>query len=105
MRTVTRTVLVLAAVLLIVGVMPTRAQEPSIAQGQLMRVDANARMIAIRTSEGAQMRFSYNDDTKVIGADEGVSGLATMAGTDVTIHYFKNQTENVATQIEVLRKQ
>jgi hypothetical protein len=105
MRTVTRTVLVLAAVLLIVGAMPTRAQEPSIAQGQLMRVDANARMIAIRTSEGSQMRFSYTDDTKVIGADEGVSGLATMAGTDVTIHYFKNQTENVATQIEVLRKQ
>ena len=105
MRTTRRALLVLAAVALMVGVMPVLAQEPSVAQGQLVRVDANAKTIAIRTPQGTQMQFSYTDDTKVIGADESVAGLATMAGADLTVHYTKKQQDNVATQIEVRKKQ
>jgi hypothetical protein len=105
MRTSRRAFLALAAVVLMVGVMPALAQEPSIAQGQLVKVDANAKTIAIRTAQGTQMQFSYTDDTKVTGADESVAGLATMAGADLTIHYTKKQLDNVATQIEVRKKQ
>jgi YD repeat-containing protein len=105
MRTTRRALFVLAAVVLLVGVMPALAQEPSIAQGQLVRVDANAKTIAIRTPQGTQMQFSYTDDTKVTGADESVAGLATMAGADLTVHYTKKQQDNVATQIEVRKKQ
>jgi hypothetical protein len=105
MRTVKRTLLVLAAVLLMVGAVPALGQEPAIAQGQLVRVDANAKTIAIRTAEGAPMQFSYTADTKVTGVEEGVAGLATMAGTDVTIRYVKKEQDNVATQIEVKKKQ
>ena len=105
MRTTRRALLVLAAVALMVGVMPVLAQEPSVAQGQLVRVDANAKTIAIRTPQGTQMQFSYTDDTKVTGADESVAGLATMAGADLTVHYTKKQQDNVATQIEVRKKQ
>jgi hypothetical protein len=106
MRTMTRALLVLAAVLLLVGVMPAAAQDqPSIAQGQLLRVDAGAKTFSIRTTQGALMQFSYTDETKVVGADENVAGLATMSGTDVTVHYTKKQQENVAMQIEVQKKQ
>jgi hypothetical protein len=114
MRTMTRALLVLAAVVLLVGVMPASAQDrpaqdqPGITQGQLLRVDAAAKTFSIRTSQGP-MQFIYTDDTKVVGADESVAGLATMAGNDVTVHYTKKQQDNlpvnVATQIEVLKKQ
>ena len=71
MRTSKRTFLVLAAVLLMVGVVPALAQdsrapapEPRIAQGQLLKVDTTARMIVIRSAQGAQMQFSYTEDTR-----------------------------------------
>ena len=105
MRTTRRALLVLAAVVLMMGVMPVLAQEPSVAQGQLVKVDSNAKTIAIRTPQGTQMQFSYTDDTKVTGADESIAGLATMAGADLTVHFTKTQQENVATQIEVRKKQ
>ena len=108
MRTGKRTLLVLAAVLLMVGVMPAlaqdRAPEPSVAQGQLLKVDATARTIAIRSAQGAQMQFSYTEDTKVVGADQGVAGLATMSGADLTIQFVRKGQDNVAMQIEVREK-
>jgi hypothetical protein len=109
MRSGKRTLLVVATVLLMLGVMPARAQEPraqepSIAQGQLLKVDANAKTLAIRSTQGAQMQFSYTEDTKVVGADQGVAGLATMSGADVTIQFVKKGQDNVATQIEVHQK-
>jgi hypothetical protein len=105
MRTTTRALLVLVAVLLMVGVMPALAQEPSMAQGQLLKVDANAKTFSIRTAQDTPMQFSYTDDTKVVGADDSIAGLATMSGQDVTVHFIKKQQENVATQIEVQKKQ
>jgi hypothetical protein len=109
MRTGKRTLLVLATALLVVGAIPARgqeprAQEPSIAQGQLLKVDATAKTIAIRSAQGAQMQFSYTEDTKVVGADQGVAGLATMSGADVTVQFVKKGQDNVATQIEVHQK-
>ena len=104
MPTIKRSLLVFAAVVLVIGAMPAFAQEPSTAQGQLLRVDSNAKTISIRTAQGTEMLFSYNDDTKVTGAGNSVAGLATMSGTELTIHFMKRQQENVATQIEVLKK-
>jgi hypothetical protein len=104
MPTIKRSLLVFAAVLLVLGAMPALAQEPTVAQGQLVRVDANAKTIAIRTAQGADMLFSYNEQTKVSGAGDSVAGLATMTGTELTIHFTKRQQENVATQIEVAKK-
>ena len=100
-----RVLLVLAAVLFVVGTIPAIAQEPSIAQGQLVKVNATTKTMTIRTAQGAQLPFAYTDDTKVIGADSGVAGLATMAGTDVTVHFVKKGSDNVALQIEVQKKQ
>jgi hypothetical protein len=96
----------------ILGAIPLRAQEskaaqgpePKIVQGQLMRVDGDARTLAIQSSTGSPMVFRYTDDTKVIGADKNVAGLATMSGSPVTVQYIEQDKDNVATQIEIHQK-
>ena len=99
-----RMMIVLAAVVLIAGAMPALAQEASMAQGQLVRVDTRSNTIEIKTAAGADMQFRYTDQTKVTGASEGVSGLATMAGADVTVHYTKQGQDNIASAIAVSPK-
>ena len=69
-----------------------------------MRVDAKANTLVIKTAAGAEMQFRYTDATKVTGASENVSGLATMSGADVTVHYTKQQQDNIATGIQVQQK-
>ena len=86
---------------------PPAAQRPAAAAttaGELLRVDTTAKAFSIRTAQGAQMQFKYTDDTKVVGADRGVAGLATMAGSQVTVHHTKQGEDNIATQIEVMAK-
>ncbi len=106
MRFITRALLAAGTAALLIGIVPLRAQEPTIAmaQGQLVKVDAVAKTVAIRTTEGSQMQFTYTADTKVDGADEGVEGLATKAGTDVIVHFTKKGSENIATEIAIVKK-
>jgi len=70
-----------------------------------LRVDVNAKTLAIRSSDGNQMQFRYTEQTKVVGGDKSVAGLATMAGSPVTIRYTKQGADNVATEIEVQQGQ
>jgi hypothetical protein len=122
MRMTKRAFIVLAAVLLVAGAIPALAQDParaprqdpgaaraqqeaaSVARGQLVNVDTRSKTIVIRTEPGPQMQFSYTDDTRVTGADQGIAGLATMSGTPVTVHFTKKDQTNVATAIEVQKK-
>ncbi len=80
---------------------PSFAQEQSVAQGQLLRLDTNAKKVVIRTDSGSQMQFEYTDQTQVNGADESVAGLGTQAGTHVTVKYEKQETRLLAVQIDV----
>lgn len=105
--------IVLAAVPMLVAT-ATFAQEPgkgrppqetaSIATGQLVKVDASAKTIVIRTQAGSDMQFSYTDDTRVSGADQGVAGLGTLTGTPVAVHFLRKDQVNLATQIVVQKK-
>ena len=108
MRT-SRLVVVAVAVVLLAGVLPALARPqappaPNSVQGQLVRVDAAAKTITIRTETDTQIMFTYNDETKVTGSEDDPAGLATMSGTDVKVEYIKRGQENVATLIEVLKK-
>jgi hypothetical protein len=78
---------------------PAPAQ-PATAQGELLEVDTKASTFAIKTA-AAEMKFRYDDQTKVSGAQKGVAGLATMTGSQVTVQYKKEGANNVATSIEV----
>jgi hypothetical protein len=63
------------------------------AQGELLDVD--------NKTQTGEMSFRYNDSTKVTGASKGVSGLATMTGSEVTVMYRKEGQINLATSIDV----
>jgi len=71
--------------------------------GELVRVDTTAKTISVRPEKGDAMVFTYNDATKVTGAGD-VAGLATMAGSNVTVHFAKQGQTNLASQIEVQKK-
>jgi hypothetical protein len=83
---------------------PAQAQvQTQTAQGELLDVDGKASTFTIRTQSG-EMSFRYNDQTKVTGAQKGVSGLATMAGSQVIVMYRKDGQINLATSIDVKGK-
>ena len=77
------------------------AQAAQIARGELLSVDATAKTLAIKPTEGAEQRFQYNDQTKVTGARGGVAGLATMSGRQVVVHFMSQGANRVATEIEL----
>ena len=70
-------------------------------QGDLLRVDPDAKTITVQPAQGADQEFKYTDDTKVVGGDKGVAGLATMKGSRVTVTFKTEGTSRVATQIEI----
>ena len=82
---------------------PAPAPKGEVAMGELVRVDTTAKTISVRPEKGDAMVFTYNDATKVTGAGD-VAGLATMAGSNVTVHFAKQGQTNLASQIEVQKK-
>jgi hypothetical protein len=81
-----------------------RAKDPEPVTGELAGIDAKAKTIAIKTAGDTEMKFSYSEDTVIVGADKGVEGLAATTGTVVTVTYDVHGTANIATRIEVKPK-
>ena len=84
---------------MIAGGVSTSAREDNIAQGQLLRVDTNARKIVIQTEQGSRMQCTFNGETRVTGSSGSITSLPAMSR--LTVHYAKDQMEFVATEIEV----
>lgn len=108
MQTTRRLLVVLATLALTLGAVSASAQqEASLAQGDLVKVDAWDHAFAIRTADGGHMEFRYSDQTKVIGAESQVAGLATKAGAKVAVKYGYwvdpniGLNEKIATEINV----
>jgi hypothetical protein len=111
-----KSLFVFAAAALLVGATSLRAQQTAppaqqpqqqqqqatITTGELVRVDATAKTVEVKPATGASMVFKYTDDTKVTGADKGTAGLATMAGSRVSVHHMRKGEDDVATEIEVI---
>ena len=103
-----RLVVVAIAVLLVSWAAPAFTQQQAapkteVAMGELVRVDTTAKTVSIRADGGNAMVFSYTDATKVTGGED-VAGLASMAGTSVSVHYTKQGQNNVASEIVVQKK-
>lgn len=77
-----------------------RSARAETAKGELVKVDADAKNITIKGADGVETVFAYTDTTEVAGRD-GVAGLATKAGTKVTVHFVSNAGTKTATKIEV----
>jgi hypothetical protein len=71
------------------------------AEGELVKVDADAKTITIKGDAGADQTFTYTDATDVKGAREGVAGLATKSGSKVKVEYKDAGGVKTATKIEV----
>jgi len=78
-------------------------ETPQIFEGELMKVDATARTLSVKSSEGQETEFRYNDQTLISGAEGGVEGLATKSGTPVSVHF--DSATRTATKIEVKQRQ
>lgn len=97
----TQTVALVVALLVALSVVPARAQEQNLAQGEIVRVDTSSRTIVIRTDTGSQMQFAYNDDTVVKGSDDTISGLGTREGMLVSVTYERQEAKLLAKEIAV----
>jgi hypothetical protein len=84
---------------------PERQKDPAPITGELLALDSEAKSFTVKTDADAEMKFSYTEETEIVGADKGTSGLATMSGAAVTVHYTFHGTANTATKIEVKPKQ
>jgi hypothetical protein len=80
---------------------PQQEQAELRAEGELLRVDTEAKTLTIRTSDGSEMEFSYNEATDVAGAQEETAGLATETGSHVTVYFEQQGNARIATRIEV----
>jgi hypothetical protein len=78
-----------------------RSAKAETAKGELVKVDADAKSITIKGSDGVETVFAYNDATEVAGGRDGVAGLATKAGSKVTVHFTSAAGAKTATKIEV----
>ena len=90
----------------------TSAQAPAAAtadhaqklSGELLSVDPTTKMLTIKSDDGRESKFSYNDQTVISGVKEQAAGLATAAGSKVTVEYTGSGDSMIATKIKVTPK-
>ena len=70
-------------------------------EGELMKVDATAKTLSVKNSQGQENEFRYTDQTVISGAN-GVEGLATKSGTPVSVHF--DTATRTAAKIEVRQR-
>ena len=105
------TVAVAVAVVIVVS-MPVFAQQTQqppaqaskVFEGELSKVDATAKTLSVKGTGGAEMIFSYTDQTLVSGPDKSVQGLADKSGTTLKVTYTAQGNRNLATRIEMVEK-
>ena len=71
--------------------------------GELAKVDASAKRLWVKGSDGKEVEFGYNEQTQIIGAEGSIEGLATMSGSRVKVHF--DEASKTAAAIEIQGKQ
>lgn len=76
------------------------AAEKTMVTGRLVRVSTDEMTIVIKGADDQEHEFRYTDNTKVVGAQEQVSGLSTKAGSLVTVHFTQGTGDTrIATKV------
>ncbi len=76
-------------------------QQTRAATGELVSVDTDAMTITLKSADNQDWTFRYTAQTEIVGAQDGVSGLATKAGSNVTVYFTGEDDARTATKIEV----
>jgi hypothetical protein len=79
------------------------AQAEKVFEGQLTKVDANAKAIMVKGAGDAEMTFEYTDATQIVGSPN-VQGLAGKTGTELKVTYRDAGGKHTATKIETVEK-
>jgi len=82
---------------------PAQAQQEKVFQGQLTKVDANAKEMSVKGT-GMEMTFEYTEATQVVGSEKNVQGLAGQTGAELKVTYRDAAGKHVATKIEIAEK-
>lgn len=78
-----------------------KATKMQSAKGELVSVDTTASLLTIKTADGQELQFQFNDQTEISGAQDEVAGLATSEGSQVSIEYRTEEGHNLAVRITV----
>lgn len=82
-----------------------RAKSPDPVTGEVVSINTETKTLVVKTTPDSDMKFTYSDETEIVGADKGAAGLATKTGSTVTVTYDVHGTANIALKIEVKPKQ
>ncbi len=82
-----------------------QSSSTTVVSGELLKVDTTSQTFTVKQSNGQDIEFQYNSDTKVEGSDSGVQGLASETGTRVTVHYKEESGQRMATMIQINKKE
>jgi hypothetical protein len=85
------------------GAPPAQAAD-KVFEGQLTKMDATAKWIAVKGAGDAEMRFDYTDSTQITGSEKSVQGLAGKTGTELKVSYRESAGKRTATKIEIVEK-
>ena len=69
--------------------------------GELLSVDPTTKSLTVKASDGREAKFTYTDQTDISGVKEQAAGLATAAGSKVTVEYTGSADAMIATKIKV----
>src|SRR5215831_362892 len=75
---------------------PQAAQEEKQFQGSLVAIDEATHMLTAKAEDEKEWRFSYSDNTEVVGADKPIK-----SGAKLRITYTVLKGTNQATRIEM----
>jgi hypothetical protein len=117
MKFTTRVMIPVVAFTFVAGVSSLAAQEPApapvqpqaqeqqavrTAEGELLRVDMDNKVFAIRSSANNQeQQFKFTDGTEIAGEGRNIQGLSAMTGATVSVEFEAEGETAVATRINV----
>jgi hypothetical protein len=76
-------------------------QTVEVVDGELLKVDPDARTISVRAPGGAEIQFAYTNETVITGSEEQTQGLATIEGTHVRVYFTRSDDAYTATRVVV----
>ncbi len=54
-----------------------RAKSPEPVTGEIVSLNTETRTLIVKTTPDSDMKFTYSEETVIVGADKGTEGLAT----------------------------
>jgi hypothetical protein len=79
-------------------------KKPEPVTGEILSINTSTKTLIVKTAEQTEMKFTYSEETVIVGADKGAEGLTGKPGAVVTVTYDIHGTANIALRIEVQPK-